>query len=376
MAEDNLRAQAWAYFDAIVDEAAPGGTYSNPWTPDGTYTPHIEVLERLLGAVLLVVPDGATQSGVPALALDVWVAYELRRAGFDGDLVWPRTTAPRVVPPSIIKLFRSFKATNKAAAAEVDAIQTRLLSTKPPTGIVGASANILGKNYFKQVDVILSDWHTGPEILVSTKRMDSSFGNNAANRIEESYGDAKNLRGRHPLAALGFVFGVSSNILYTEPEKARWLFDLLEKLGKEDDAYDAVCLLLLDYTAAPPPDEEEPDAIEEANLPEFEDANEAPEEAPDTALTVDLTRLPTVSVIDTKTIPPNPEHVTPREMTFDVPTVLRAGPFMKTIVEHVLSVAPVSQHPEARTRRGWPHVEPVKKKRKPRPPKDAATGTV
>ena len=30
--------------------------------------------------------------------------------------------------------------------------------------------------------------------MVSTKRMDSSFGKNAANRVEESYGDAKNLR--------------------------------------------------------------------------------------------------------------------------------------------------------------------------------------
>ena len=44
----------------------------------------------------------------------------------------------------------------------------------------------------------------------STKRVDSSFGNNAANRVEESYGDAKNLRPRHPQAALGFVYSLSS----------------------------------------------------------------------------------------------------------------------------------------------------------------------
>ena len=43
--------------------------------------------------------------------------------------------------------------------------------------------------------------------------MDSSYGKNAPNRIEESYGDAKNLRLRHPLAALGFVFGLRSDIL-------------------------------------------------------------------------------------------------------------------------------------------------------------------
>ena len=50
-------------------------------------------------------------------------------------------------------------------------------------------------------------------MLVSTKRMDPSYGKNAPNRIEESYGDAKNLRLRHPLAALGFVFGLRSDIL-------------------------------------------------------------------------------------------------------------------------------------------------------------------
>ena len=37
----------------------------------------------------------------------------------------------------------------------------------------------------------MSSWATGPELMVSTKRMDSSFGKNAANRVEESYGDAK-----------------------------------------------------------------------------------------------------------------------------------------------------------------------------------------
>ncbi len=60
------------------------------------------------------------------------------------------------------------------------------------------AANLLGKNYVKQVDVVMSSWATGPELMVSTKRMDSSFGENAANRVEESYGDAKNLRLRYP----------------------------------------------------------------------------------------------------------------------------------------------------------------------------------
>lgn len=82
--------------------------------------------------------------------------------------------------------------------------------------------------------------------MISTKRMDSSFGKNAANRVEESYGDAKNLRLRHPQAALGFVYALSAIALVKEPEIARWLIDLLQKLGREDDAYDAVALIMPD----------------------------------------------------------------------------------------------------------------------------------
>ena len=69
-------------------------------------------------------------------------------------------------------------------------------------GGVGSSANVLGKNYVKQVDVVMSDWDTGPQLLISTKWMDSSFGKNAANRVEESCGDAKNFRHRYRRSAV------------------------------------------------------------------------------------------------------------------------------------------------------------------------------
>ncbi|MDT0407242.1 hypothetical protein, partial [Streptomyces edwardsiae] len=109
------------------------------------------------------------------------------------------------------------------------------------------------------------DWDTGPELLISTKRMDSSFGKNAANRVEESYGDAKNLRLRHPLSALGFVYGLRSTILTTEPDKAEWLIDLLGKLGTEDDAYHAVALVMIDYDSeVTETADEEVDSIEKA----------------------------------------------------------------------------------------------------------------
>lgn len=105
--------------------------------------------------------------------------------------------------------------------------------------------------------------------------MDSSFGKNAANRVEESYGDATNLRLRHPLAALGFVYGLRSTIFTESPvtsHQSKWLIDLLQKLGREDDAYHAVALLIIEYpdADAPAPDTDDAgdgeDALVEAGV--------------------------------------------------------------------------------------------------------------
>jgi hypothetical protein len=242
-ADGTAREQAWSAFDAITSAAAPGGRHSSPWTiaPDGdrTYLPDFGTLTRLLEVPLRLGAD--TRTGVPALALDVWLSYELRRAGFDPDATWPRGHHPRILPGPIARLLDALP------TRERDQLLTRLVRKGALPGVTASSASILGKNYFKQVDVIMTDWNTGPELLISTKRMDSSYGKNAANRVEESYGDAKNLRLRHPLAALGFVFGLRSDILDTEPDTAEWLIDLLGKLGQEDDAYHATSLLMIDY---------------------------------------------------------------------------------------------------------------------------------
>ena len=135
----------------------------------------------------------------------------------------------------------------KVTKAEREAPWKRPKRPTPPKGAAALSASILGKNYLKQVDAVMSNWDTGPELLISTKRMDSSFGKNAANRVEESYGDAKNLRLRHPLAGLGFVYGLRTTIMQESPDKAAWLIDLLQKLGREDDAYHAVALIVIEY---------------------------------------------------------------------------------------------------------------------------------
>ncbi|HOW92858.1 MAG TPA: hypothetical protein PLF91_00005, partial [Mycolicibacterium fallax] len=196
-ARPSAKAAAWPLFDAIVARATLREV--NPWQPGGGFVPDYPTLARLLAVPLRL--GAESRSGVPALAVDVWVAHELRRAGLDPDAVWPRAEPPRVVDRDVLAFIRAIP-----KGMGRDELLARL---RDGSGGVGtASASIAGKNYLKQVDVIVSSWQTGPELLISTKRMDSSFGKNAANRVEESYGDAKNLALRHPLAALGFVYAL------------------------------------------------------------------------------------------------------------------------------------------------------------------------
>ena len=183
----------------------------------------------------VAVRDGSSaQSGSLAKALDMWVAEELRAAGFDAQSVWPRLVRPRVLDPSVLRFIGSLDARTAEKCCEV---LPRFAS---------ANANVLGSTYCKQVDVGLSSWMTGPEILISTKTMSSAFGKNLANRFEEAYGDAKNLKGRHPLATLGFFFLLNSSIV-DEPRNFSKAITMLQKLRVEDDAYDATCLMLVDW---------------------------------------------------------------------------------------------------------------------------------
>jgi hypothetical protein len=167
--------------------------------------------------------------------------------------------------------------------------------------------------------------------------MDSSYGKNAPNRIEESYGDAKNLRLRHPLAALGFVFGLRSDILQKEPKTADWLFDLLVKLGREDDAYHATCLVLMDYSddaSLPETDKEVPASGILTPGPEPQEEEEAPIPIPDATIDQIINGLPKVTILKDRT----PEELAPSR-------------FLAAIVTRVLDTTPVNMHEEARRRR-------------------------
>jgi len=207
---------AFSPFDPVI---AAADRTTSPWTSDGLYIPDLDLLQQLLS---LPISEGrAQESGRVAKAFDAWIAHELRRAGFDEDSVWPRMRRPRVLGQDLAKLERLLEAlAAELAAAEAASGGDRL---KPPglrraireatRGLPGLSeAYILGDFYAKQIDVSISSWKRGPELLISTKTMFSSYKNNLKNRHEEAVGEVSSLRRRHPMAAMGFAFLVRRTI--------------------------------------------------------------------------------------------------------------------------------------------------------------------
>lgn len=223
----------------IYDELEPlvvARGMDSPWAGE-RFEPDYELLATLLS---YVVASGAVQaSGKFAKAVDFWVAHEFRRAGFDPDAVWPRAERPRVLTRELSQLVDRYVPTAGRAA-----IGEFLAGHSAAKALAPKDAKVLGRVYLKQADVLMAHWSRGAELLVSTKSMLSSYGKNLRNRFEESYGDSANLRGRHPLCALGFLFVVRSDIPRGD---LNFLWDMLGKLTGPAEGYDAVCLLVVDW---------------------------------------------------------------------------------------------------------------------------------
>ena len=270
--------------DETYDHVGKASPWGAPGDKERSYVPDFANLETVLTAPL----QGAkgSTSGSWADALDGWIARELRVAGFPSDEVWPRPFKPRIVPRELALLL--------ARANAKERLELEKLIAKTP-GIVSADAKVLGKAYVKQVDVVMAQWSRGPELMVSTKTMMSSFRNNIPNRFEEAYGDAANLRGRYPLASIGFMFAMRSTVL-SDKGAFQKAADMLRKL-RDPSTYDSTCLLLLDF-------EDEPSDLDSVRILEDE-----------------------------------------------VPVDLRAGQFFDGLVSKVLAVAPVDIHVAVRENR-------------------------
>jgi len=243
---------AFSGFDPLL---AAADTKASPWI-DGAYSPQLDLLQALLS---LPISAGDKQaSGRVAKALDAWIGHELRRAGFPAGAVWPRTRRPRVLPEDLAPLERELEALAQALV-EADADSE---GVKPPAlrrairaldgKLPGAhEAYILGDFYAKQIDVAISSWRRGPDVLISTKTMLSSYRKNLKNRHEEAVGEVMSLRARHPMATMGYAYLVRRNVFEEEGAYAI-LQDILGRLRRPGEAYDATMLLVIDWDDSDP----------------------------------------------------------------------------------------------------------------------------
>jgi hypothetical protein len=242
-----LKDDVLAMFDPLLRVA---DIATSPWQHD-RYLPDLDLLRELLS---LPISMGATQNtGRVANAYDAWIAHELRRAGFPPDVVWPRTRRPRVLPGDLAPLEARLDALD-TALTEIEAVGQKV---EPPNlrraikavgkGLPGAAeAYVLGDFYSKQVDVAISTWQRGPDVLISTKTMFSSYRKNLINRHEEAVGEVTSLRARHPMAAIGYAYLVRSNIFEEEGAYAI-LYDILDRLRRPGEAFDATLLLIAEW---------------------------------------------------------------------------------------------------------------------------------
>lgn len=276
---------------SAYDELLSAAPLDNPWVltsaKERIYAPNFSLVQDILSIPYRA--GEASESGRFARGIDAWIAHELRRMGFHPDDIWPRATRPRVLPRDIRVLLEKLPSALSAQVAE----RLHAISAVAP-----ADVRILGRAYDKQVDVAMARWDRGPEILISTKAMSSSFGKNLGNRFEEAYGDAGNLRSRYPLAAVGFFFVQRATVLKREPGAYERTVDMMRKLRNlgGGNGYTATGLLLVDW-----PDE----ADEESGV--------------------------------TVVLDPIPEDVAPAQ-------------FFKAMAECVLDATPVVHHVEARSR--------------------------
>ena len=238
----------------------------SPWDGD-QFRPDMDLARKLLAVPIKAGGAEKQQSGRVAKSLDAWIAHELRRAGFPAGSVWPRSMQPRVLPADLnlvdqgiddaLDRLAEFQARLEAYEAEVYAAGVKktapsLYRVEPAIRKIrellpgSANATILGRFYVKQVDVVVSTWQRGPDVLVSGKTQLSSYLKNKNNRYEEAVGEGKNLRDRHPLASMGFAYVVRSDI-FDEIGAFEYLRNQLVRLRKPDGFFDATMLLALDW---------------------------------------------------------------------------------------------------------------------------------
>lgn len=143
------------------------------------------------------------------------------------------------------------------------------------------------------------------------------------------------------------MYSLRAAALDLEPDKAEWLIDLLAKLGREDDAYDAVALILPEIADAPRQAKATAAGPAARAVPAGEpDVGDGFADAGLLALPVDGGEPEELPADELDRIIGARPVVTLREE--GVPAELSPGRFLKVMTERILDGSPVNFHLEAR----------------------------
>ena len=100
--------------------AAVPAQLSNPWEAGGVYRYDRQVLTDLVRVQVAAGSAQVSATGGLAIAVDIWVATEFRRAGLDPDVVWPRAERPRAVSQSLIRAASGFRFSRNVAERAIE----------------------------------------------------------------------------------------------------------------------------------------------------------------------------------------------------------------------------------------------------------------
>ena len=205
----------------IIASESPRGYWDNH-----TFNPNLHQIGQLLR---LTDPTNTTGASV-ATAADMWVAEQLRQAGFSH--VVPRLREPYYISPSVSSCydngyFDRIDENLERVQASIDRIKDieaglpadlnrtlageRRALSRASSALTSAirqarsrleqsTIALVGEGRRKQIDVFIADWDRGLELAVSTKTLALGVESlneqtkNLPNRWEEFDGDLKNLR--------------------------------------------------------------------------------------------------------------------------------------------------------------------------------------
>ena len=122
-------------------------------------------------------------------------------------------------------------------------------------------ATIFGSHKNKDVDIVLSQYANGPQIMIGVRSQMSSVAKNLENYYEGIIGECISLHDRFPMATIGYVYLLPTKPIkpgLVEEVKLDRAEELFEKItGRRDwrdshDRYEHFAFLKVDFTVNPP----------------------------------------------------------------------------------------------------------------------------